>query len=136
MVYWKIMGMIGILMSLTSCNHRNIQNNLSEVSEGISYVSVMEKELESIQEKTNTERANFIAEKIGIFPELERSVVFVEGHTAIIGITLQTGHTKEKESSVLKQVREMAKQIDPSIKIVSATTNPYLIELIENLNIK
>lgn len=128
--------MTGILIILTSCNHRNIQNNLSEVSADISYVSVMEQEAEKIQDKTNTERASFIAEKIGILEELERSVVFVEGHTVIIGITLYEGYTKEKESSILKQVREMAKQIDPHIKIVSATTNQYLIELIENLNTK
>lgn len=123
----KLWIMLFALICFSGCSTRSVENNLS----GVHFI----KADEQLSEKTSEERAQSIKQLLYEINGISTNAVIVEGHTAIIGLRLETGMEDEK-TRLSREADTAAREADQSINSTSITTNEKIVALIEEMERK
>lgn len=114
-----------LLFFCTGCGAALTEENLSKLH-------FTKAELE-MGEKTPQERAMAIKRRLQQVEGVIGTGVVVEGHTAIIGLRLETGVEQTAISRVKQEADAKAREADAFIENTSITTNVYIVSLIEEM---
>ncbi|WMI81358.1 YhcN/YlaJ family sporulation lipoprotein [Anaerotignum sp. MB30-C6] len=125
---WKKLWVLSLaVFCFCGCSATVTENNLS----GIHFVKANEK----LGDKTPEERALTIKGLLHQINGISGNAVIVEGHTAIIGLRLESG--MEDEAKRLSQEADnAAREADEHINNTSITTNARIVSLIEEMERK
>ncbi|MFV0314986.1 MAG: YhcN/YlaJ family sporulation lipoprotein [Anaerotignum sp.] len=124
---WKKLLILPLVVfCFCGCSATATQNNLS----GIHFV----KADEIIGGKTLEERALSIKGLLHEIKGVSGNAVVVEGHTAIIGLRLESG-MEDETSRLTKEADTAARQADENITNTSITTNTKIVALIEQMEL-
>ena len=120
-----IVAMMGLLATVSGCGADLTEKDLSELH--------FVKAERMIGEKTPEERALSIKNKLAQMEEIIGTAVVVEGHTAIIGLRLESSVEQNRLAAVKQEAEDAAKAADDYLETVSVTTNTYIVSLIEEM---
>lgn len=125
---WKKLWLaLFAVLCLCGCSTKTVENNLS----GVHFI----KATDQLSEKTPKERAESIKSLLYEIHGISTNAVIVEGHTAIIGLRLESGMEEEK-TRLSQEADSAARQADEYINSTSITTNEKIVALIEEMERK
>lgn len=117
---------LAITLCTAGCEELPVENNLSGVR------TVEHTTAGFADEVSSQERVEKIKEKLGKMTGVISSAVVVEGHTAIVGLTLATG-SADAESHLRADAQRAVQVADEATAYVSITTNPRIVSLIAGM---
>lgn len=144
-IYIKMFSIYAIVLGLTSCNNsindknkiyeNDINNNSLNYMNSLYYASNLgnSKNNNNIDVQLTVSQRQEKIRDVLLFESnnILDVIVHIDGKTAIIGVEL-SDRTNEYEN--IKKWKEIVKNTDFQIVTVSMTGNPYLIDLIRELN--
>lgn len=82
----------------------------------------------------NTKRAQYIAEAISKTPLVEETTVVITGNTALVGVDLASSINESQVNQLKKSIEEKTFVTDASLKNVSVTVSPEIVERISDIS--
>lgn len=123
-------------------NYRNLQDKIQikgSMEEFNRYSSsnmpekVVRGNIDFFENEYNTKRAKYIAEVITGLPEVEKTTVVITGNSALIGANLASDINEKEVNKIKKTIEEKTLSTDASLKNVSITVSPEVVEKIRDI---